>query len=318
MQSIRRERALRDIDISALRGVEVGPLDRPLVSKNEGEIYYVDYASTAELKKSLTDPNVKLDRIVDIDFIWKDKPLADLLGRKAPVDYIIASHVVEHVPDLIGWLKEMRDALKDGGALILIVPDKRYTFDFHRRPTAFEEIELAYAERRRRPGLRCIMDHIAGVVKLDAEAIWDGRANTDEAPFHHDPSYLAIIAERYAAGHYIDIHCWVFTPWSFLDTLGRIEAKVGLGFDLKGFATTAASEIEFYVQLRRVAASSTDWRKAAAEARRRAETLDNMPALRRECTALGQEVTALRSSTSWKVTAPMRRVATLAKRLRRP
>src|SRR4051812_48618247 len=54
MQSIRRERALRDIDISTLRGVEVGPLDRPLVSKNEGEIYYVDYASTAELKKSLT------------------------------------------------------------------------------------------------------------------------------------------------------------------------------------------------------------------------------------------------------------------------
>jgi SAM-dependent methyltransferase len=318
MQRTRRDRALRDIDISCLRGIEVGPLDRPMVSKNEAEIYYVDYASAEELTKTLSDPNVNIDEIVDVDFIWKDKPLADLLGHKVPVDYIIASHVVEHVPDLIGWLKEMHDALKDGGALILIVPDKRYTFDFHRRPSAFEEIRLAYAERRRRPGLRCIMDHIANVVKLDGDSIWDGRASTDDAPFHHDPSYLAIAAERYAAGHYIDTHCWVFTPWSFLDVLGRIDAKVGLGFDLQRFETTAASENEFCVQLRRVAASSTDWRKAAAEARRLADGLDNMPALRRECTALRQEVAALRSSTSWKMTAPMRRVAELAKRLRRP
>jgi SAM-dependent methyltransferase len=266
-----RDYALAGQTLSGLRGVEIGPLYRPLVTKNEAEVYYVDHCSTSELRaKYAGDPNVDHERIVDVDFVWKDSPLHEMLGSVCPLDFIVASHVIEHVPDLIGWLQEMRQSLRDGGSLILIVPDKRFTFDAHRRPSAYEEIRAAYDERRRRPGLRCVMDHFANVVKADCHALWKDYAVVANLPFVHGPEFLSLAAEHYAEGRYIDVHCWVFTPWSFLQTLGRIAHEGKLGFDLRYFHSTLVNDLEFYVQLVRAPSPSTDWGARAAEARARA------------------------------------------------
>lgn len=48
-------------------------------------------------------------------------------------DFVLASHVLEHVANPILALSEWKRLLKDGGTLVLILPDKRHTFD-HRRP----------------------------------------------------------------------------------------------------------------------------------------------------------------------------------------
>jgi predicted SAM-dependent methyltransferase len=266
-----RERVLAGQDISGWRGIEIGPLCRPLVSQHESQVSYVDHCSTAELKhKYLGDPNVDGEKIVEVDFVWKDRPLREVLGKLCPVDYIVASHVIEHVPDLIGWLKEMHDSLRDGGLLILIVPDKRFTFDIHRRTSSYEEIRAAHEELRRRPGLRCVMDHFANVVAADCYALWENYDETERVPFCHSPDFLELAAQHYAEGRYIDVHCWVFTPWFFLETLGRIVRETNLGFDLQYFKTTVSHDLEFYVRLVRVSSPSTDWYKEAAEARKSA------------------------------------------------
>jgi SAM-dependent methyltransferase len=250
-----------------LRGAEIGPLSRPIVKRSESEIYYVDHCSTEELKaKYSLDPNAHPDKIEDVDFVWKDLPLAAMLGDQAPLDYIIASHVIEHVPDLVGWLKEMSEALKAGGRLLLIVPDKRFTFDIYRRLSSMEEIANAHAEHRRRPGLRCLMDHFGGVVQVDTWSLWENFASADDLRYIHGPEYLELAQRHFFEGRYVDAHCWVFTPWSFLECIGHLVAKFGLDFELGRFLTTQDHDLEFYVQLIKRPNPQTDWSAVSHDA----------------------------------------------------
>lgn len=51
-----------------------------------------------------------------------------------PYDFVLSSHVLEHVANPIKALKEWMHVLRPGGTLLLVVPHKDGTFD-HRRPT---------------------------------------------------------------------------------------------------------------------------------------------------------------------------------------
>jgi SAM-dependent methyltransferase len=48
-------------------------------------------------------------------------------------DFVLSSHMLEHTANPILALLEWRRLLADGGTLVLLLPDKRHTFD-HRRP----------------------------------------------------------------------------------------------------------------------------------------------------------------------------------------
>jgi len=216
-----------------------------VVRRHEAEVYYVDHCSADDLRKKYSGDHAHIDGIEEVDFIWAEQPLVELIGGKAPLDFIVAAHVIEHVPDLCGWLKEMSDALKIGGRLLLIIPDKRFTFDIYRRLSSFEEVIQAWQERRRRPGLRLVMDHIANVVTADTWKLWDDCALADHLDYHHGPEYLSLAAREYAEGKYIDVHCWVFTPWHFMHLMGRMVNEMGLALDLKYFLTTQDHDLEF-------------------------------------------------------------------------
>jgi len=268
IRAIKRQRLLSGYSLDGKVGVEIGPLCRPIVERPRHKVYYVDHCSTAELKKKYEgDPDVPSDQIVEVDFVWGDSDLKSLLGSHHPVDYVVASHVIEHVPDLIGWLSEMHDALCDSGQLVLVIPDKRFTFDAFRRCSAWEEIQLAHQEKRRRPGIRCVMDHFSNVIAADTWKMWEDYSIVDSFPFHNPPSLLEVAALHMQEGKYIDVHCWVFTPWHFLEMLGKIIKTTGLGFDIDHFETTPAYELEFYVRLKKVSSSTTLWEDTAAEAR---------------------------------------------------
>jgi len=50
------------------------------------------------------------------------------------VDLLICSHVIEHIANPLKALVEWRRVLRIGGTLVVVAPDKRYTYD-RRRPT---------------------------------------------------------------------------------------------------------------------------------------------------------------------------------------
>jgi predicted SAM-dependent methyltransferase len=81
------------------------------------------------------------------------------------VDYAVASHVVEHVPDLIDWLTEIASVLRSTGELRLIVPDKRFLFDIFRRETSLADVLLSYINNARDAQPHSMLDITLGVVK---------------------------------------------------------------------------------------------------------------------------------------------------------
>lgn len=53
-------------------------------------------------------------------------------------DFLIASHCLEHCANTLKTVKEWLRVLKKGGAIMLVLPDKKYTFDHNRPITTFE------------------------------------------------------------------------------------------------------------------------------------------------------------------------------------
>ena len=87
-------------------------------------------------------------------------------------DYVIASHVIEHVPDMIGWMKEVSEVLKDDGILSLAIPDKRYSFDFQREISTPGMFIEAYLRKNRKPTPQAIFDYFGLTAKVDVESAW--------------------------------------------------------------------------------------------------------------------------------------------------
>lgn len=56
-------------------------------------------------------------------------------------DFLIASHCLEHCANTLKTVKEWHRVVKKGGAILLILPDKRYTFDHNRPVTTFEHLK---------------------------------------------------------------------------------------------------------------------------------------------------------------------------------
>ena len=59
-------------------------------------------------------------------------------------DFVLSCHSLEHVANPIKALYEWKRVIKKGGFLILVLPDKRYTFDVNRPYTLFNHLVEDY------------------------------------------------------------------------------------------------------------------------------------------------------------------------------
>jgi len=225
----------KDLDLTG-SGLEIAPLFRPIISKNEYNIYYTDYASAEQLKDK-NQNNVNLTSgcfplIVDLDFVWyPGSSLSKCAPPNVMFDYAIASHVIEHVPNLAGWINEILSVLKVGGKLALAVPNKQSSFDYYRQNTTVAEIVDAWIRNASTPSPLQIFDCLSlaavdigqpgtrsfdlGIPVKEAELTY----SLDEA--------LNFAIEAYETGTYLDIHCSVFTPDSFVDVVqSLVDLKI--------------------------------------------------------------------------------------------
>ncbi len=63
------------------------------------------------------------------------------------LNYILSSHVIEHIYDVIGTLKEWWRVIKVGGYLFNVVPHKERTFDKDRFRTSLRELIDRYENK---------------------------------------------------------------------------------------------------------------------------------------------------------------------------
>jgi SAM-dependent methyltransferase len=195
-------------------GLEVGPLARPMVKKADGyKIFYADYASQEVLvKQSLDDVHVDCTAIPHIDYVVPSP--ADYAKIDQKFDYILASHVIEHTPDFIGWIKCLLGLLTPDGRLILAIPDRRYMFDYFRPESTVGDALEAYFEKRSRPSFRQVMDGHSGARQVSILELWDGVIPEEPEPYI-GINQAFLLAKSSIEGSYSDCHCWVFTIQSF-------------------------------------------------------------------------------------------------------
>jgi hypothetical protein len=216
----RTERLLSGIDLDREVGLEIGPLDRPLVPRGSGRsIYYADYAPRHVLQeKSHSDPNVDCDKIPEIDYIIS--PLPARLDRD--FDYIIASHVAEHVPDFLGWVMTLFGWLSPRGRVVLAIPDRRHCFDYLRNPSTVGQLIEAFVTKRNRPTFASIYDGFRLAIRFNDLQSWHDEPSPPHEHIYTPATAFALARSAHDTGKYQDCHCWVFTYESFTSALEEI------------------------------------------------------------------------------------------------
>jgi SAM-dependent methyltransferase len=227
--------------------LEIGPFDSPAFIKDRGDnVRYLDWFSADELFEQHKDnPKRLVSNIVEVDYVIKSHHFAGQIDDR--FDMIFAAHVVEHVADMIGWLQQLESLLLPGGVVFLAVPDRRYTFDYHRRTTVVLDVIRAHEEGLTRPDKWQLADAMYHHTRVDTAAIWDGQ---EPPPFRPRRSLRdVLLAAHEAAKEYADTHCWVFTDQSFAELVGELNEAGLTRFNVKRMDAPAPGTNEFSVFL---------------------------------------------------------------------
>lgn len=218
----RRASLLRKfIDIEKGVGLEFGPLANPVVAKSEGTIYYLDHLSTEGLRnKYANDKSIDISKIVPVDIVM-DNDLS-VLESFGPFDYVIASHVFEHLANPIAWLQRLASYLKLDATLAMAIPDKRFTFDRLREPTSLSELLANYVAGQEAPSPIQVLDHYLNVAHIDTRSVWLPDFSDSQVRRKYGMS-SAMAASARAVSEYVDCHCTVWTMESFVNIWAQLS-----------------------------------------------------------------------------------------------
>jgi hypothetical protein len=147
---------------------------------------------------------------------------------------------------------DLHGALKEDGLICLAIPDRRFTFDLHRPESTIGELVEAYLLRARRPPARHLFDKVALHAAYPKAQAWEDDMTVQLPPAAEHLPEAYRLAQRVASTiDYVDTHCWVFTPESFLDVVDRLSQLGLFPFQIDYFHPTEYRDYEFYVRLRK-------------------------------------------------------------------
>jgi SAM-dependent methyltransferase len=199
-------------------GIEIGALHSPMpLPRGRARARYVDRMTRGELALQYPDLGAPL---MNVDIITKSEALPEIAD--ASQDFVVASHVFEHMQDPIGALAAYCRILKPGGVILLIVPNPRGTFDRHRPETTFSHLVEDH-ERGTHAGRHA---HFVEWVQLV-----EGRTGDDIAPR---------VRQLMDMDYSIHFHCW--QPLTFLAFLEQSKQRYALPFHLT-FASADEAEL---------------------------------------------------------------------------
>jgi SAM-dependent methyltransferase len=239
----------RHLDPDRLRIAEVGALDRPTFSPHRYQTKFIDYATSEQMARDKPDePRFAIGRTVTVDYAVPDLNYSALIPER--FDLIIASHVIEHIPDTIQWFAGLREILAPGGYIFLAVPDRRYTFDYLRRETTLADVLRAHRERLTKPDKIQIFDHLFHFRPIRGRDAWRGTINAKIGAGQYTAAEAWAEAERQACGPYANVHCHVYTFESFMTLFANLRERGFIQFEIVDCRDVAQWRNEFHVLLR--------------------------------------------------------------------
>ena len=227
------------------RILEIGPLDSPMLKKAKADVYYADIFCTQSLKDRYRhDAAVDVDSICEVDFVIHGS-YRETFQNVEGFDYIISSHVLEHVPRLIEHFQDIIHVLNPGGRMCILLPDCRYCFDHFRNPTSFSEIYYIHTQRLPFAPWQ-ILDSSNMYVPLNDPQVFATHKRLFHLLAQRNPFARAKEKfERALAGEHSTGHYSAFTPASFLLLLHEMTRAGVFPYTLADFFPTPKYNFTF-------------------------------------------------------------------------
>lgn len=246
----RNEKLLARIRREGSRGIEIGPSIAPVAPKSAGyDVTTIDWMDQEALIARYQAMGLDTSRIEPVDFVWAGQSYAELTGRRDHFDWIIASHVIEHVPDLVGFVRQCDEVLNEGGVLSLAVPDKRTCFDRFRAISGIGPVIDAHLDGRRRNSPGTVAEFFLHVATRDGVQVWGDPRPGQFGLVHSVDQARDAMRNLIGSDAYVDTHAWCFVPSSFRLMIEDLHA-LGL-IPLRETAFFPSEGCEFFVTLSR-------------------------------------------------------------------
>jgi hypothetical protein len=241
------------------RIIEIGPSINPIAPRSQGwNSASIDHLTREGLvSKYATHPGVDVGRIEAVDFVWTGGLLSDAVPpeQHGSFDVFLASHVIEHTPDLIAFLDAAQILVKEDGVVILAIPDKRYCFDYFQPPTTTGQVLDAHVKQRRLHSGERAFDHYAYAATDGGAQSWAPRPSEGIRLIYGLDTAARSYSEIADSTGYHDLHAWHFVPSSFellileLGALGKTDWRIE--------RITPTAGWEFFAWLRRGATAGS-------------------------------------------------------------
>jgi SAM-dependent methyltransferase len=153
----------------------------------------------------------------------------------ASQDFVIASHVLEHMANPLALIGEIWRVLRPGGVTLILMPDRRRTFDHTREPTPLDHLVGEYRTDVHDVGDDHIEDFLRGIGEWDES--WDVAERARQYALHRERS--------------IHVHCW--DEREFFDVIRFTVSDMDQRWELLEalFVEDVAQSIEFGYVLRK-------------------------------------------------------------------
>ncbi len=192
-------------------GLEIGALHNPAAIPSQCTVDYCDVIS----KEQAVDlfPELDPNTIVEPRYIANldQGELSQFSDQQ--FDFVIISHVIEHLANPIAIVNDVFRITKYGGHVVMVCPDKRYTFDRQRDLTPFTHLVDEYQQHvsvvtndHYRDMLRGVYPHIRHLSdeELDRDHVPTVRSRREHAHVWDSYSFKRfmqaslILVDRYA------------------------------------------------------------------------------------------------------------------------
>lgn len=231
-------------------GLEISPSINPMIGPSEGyDVKYLDACTTSELRERAVKSGRDPDGIPIVDYVFDfSKSIADCVDGQQ-FDFVLSSHVIEHVPDLISHFNQVHEILRCGGVYAFLAPDKDLCFDVVKPDTTFGQLVEAYIEKRKMAPLNAIIDEYYYAKCRGGSGAWaENNCEPLRAKYPHSRKLIEGVLSNPLIVNEWHGHIWRFTPETFKSLFLDLKSFGLVQFELRDVVPT--SFMEFIVILK--------------------------------------------------------------------
>lgn len=228
------------------KGLDIGPFDKPFIADPKAMgliVETVDRWSPEDLRRLF--PEIKDSAVAPPTYLFDVSSKGLAFSPNQHYNFVICSHVIEHVANPFWLIYECYRVLKDNGVLYLSVPDCRHSDDQGRALTSYDYLLNLYENGITEISDERVLDYLRGPRIYTG---WVKKAFED-----HAITKETLDNERLRSFH---VHVW--DSQLFIDQFARFSEYAGLSLKLVDLFVWENNLYEGVIIVRKIASPSAD------------------------------------------------------------